>query len=398
MIDFVIEFVKQQFQQNEFFSAGISVTIFTAILYQARALPSKLWLFIKMVTTTKINFNNENKKAFDLLLIYLQKNKPLIRQSKFNAIFTWGNQTDIDAQIGIGYGVHFYRIGKYLCRIYFYVDKDSSSLEKPIERLELTVLSRSKDCKDNLFKHILDKTYNPDDSKSIDVYVSSPYGWECQPIPKRPLDTVFIDSSVKAKLCQQVQMFLDSKEWSHSRGLPWRYSVILDGPPGTGKTSLCTAIASKFNMPLYYLSLNSIDSDTALISTLNKMPERSILVIEDVDCANSESRSVSESNNKSGVSTSGLLNALDGILAPQGRLLIMTTNHYEKLDPALVRPGRADTRITLAPLSDDLAKTMISKIAPNLDVSEVDFAGKTGAEIEAGIKEILASDTTRNGG
>jgi len=42
------------------------------------------------------------------------------------------------------------------------------------------------------------------------------------------------------------------------------------------------------------------------------------------------------------VSFSGLLNALDGVRSQEGRILFMTTNHREKLDPALLRPGRTD--------------------------------------------------------
>ncbi|EME43025.1 hypothetical protein DOTSEDRAFT_72427 [Dothistroma septosporum NZE10] len=46
-----------------------------------------------------------------------------------------------------------------------------------------------------------------------------------------------------------------------------------------------------------------------------------------------------------GVSLSGLLNAIDGVATHEGRVLIMTTNHPEKLDAALVRPGRVDLRV-----------------------------------------------------
>ena len=47
------------------------------------------------------------------------------------------------------------------------------------------------------------------------------------------------------------------------------------------------------------------------------------------------------------MSFSGLLNALDGVASQQGRVVFMTTNHLEKLDPALVRPGRCDIHIRL---------------------------------------------------
>ena len=48
---------------------------------------------------------------------------------------------------------------------------------------------------------------------------------------------------------------------------------------------------------------------------------------------------------RSGVTFSGLLNAIDGVASQEGRLFFMTTNHIEKLDPALIRPGRCDVKV-----------------------------------------------------
>jgi chaperone BCS1 len=52
----------------------------------------------------------------------------------------------------------------------------------------------------------------------------------------------------------------------------------------------------------------------------------------------------SSDGNSGGITFSGLLNALDGVAAQEGKVLVMTTNHVERLDPALVRPGRIDIR------------------------------------------------------
>lgn len=78
---------------------------------------------------------------------------------------------------------------------------------------------------------------------------------------------------------------------------------------------------------------------------MNSVPPKSIILIEDID-AIFVGREVATTN-KCRISFSGLLNALDGVKTQDGRILFMTTNHKDKLDPALLRPGRADKKINL---------------------------------------------------
>lgn len=67
------------------------------------------------------------------------------------------------------------------------------------------------------------------------------------------------------------------------------------------------------------------------------MPQRSLLLIEDVDAFFRE-RDAAHAQVK--LSFSGFLNALDGVATQEGTVLFMTTNHVERLDPALIRAGR----------------------------------------------------------
>ena len=61
------------------------------------------------------------------------------------------------------------------------------------------------------------------------------------------------------------------------------------------------------------------------------------------------------------VTFSGLLNALDGVRSQEGRILMMTTNHREKLDPALLRPGCADMHVELNMASESQMKGLFKK-------------------------------------
>lgn len=58
---------------------------------------------------------------------------------------------------------------------------------------------------------------------------------------------------------------------------------------------------------------------------------------------------------------SGLLNALDGVASSEERIIFMTTNHYDKLDPALIRPGRVDVHELLGDAVGEQAKRLFVK-------------------------------------
>lgn len=96
-------------------------------------------------------------------------------------------------------------------------------------------------------------------------------------------------------------------------------------------------------LDICYLNLsgNELDDDD-LNRALNNAPKNSIILLEDIDGIFVQRDSVSREHSGRHVSFSGLLNALDGVRSQEGRILFMTTNHREKLDPALLRPGRTD--------------------------------------------------------
>jgi len=105
-------------------------------------------------------------------------------------------------------------------------------------------------------------------------------------------------------------------------------------------------------MNLCVLSLQDEDlTEEKLINSMETIPNHSLVLLEDVDAIFIK-REANEKR-KNNLSFSGLLNALDGVRTTDGRILFMTTNHKEKLDPALLRPGRADIHIELKNASCD---------------------------------------------
>jgi chaperone BCS1 len=174
----------------------------------------------------------------------------------------------------------------------------------------------------------------------------------------RPLESVVLAGDTADALLTDVRRFLGSEERYADIGIPWRRGYLLYGPPGCGKSSLAKAIATECRLPLYVLSLTKTDDD-GLHGLLAGVRPRSIVLLEDVEEAIN-----GDPGEREGVTRSGLLNALDGVAATEGRILIMTTNHRDRLDPAVVRPGRADVQLELLPATSDQAARMYRRFFP----------------------------------
>ncbi|KAK6509204.1 hypothetical protein TWF481_003964 [Arthrobotrys musiformis] len=171
----------------------------------------------------------------------------------------------------------------------------------------------------------------------------------------RPISTISLDESTKRALLRDVNEFLNPKapRWYANRGIPYRRGYLLHGPPGTGKTSLSFALGGLFGLPIYCLSLVDAGmTEDKLRLCFGALPSRCIVLLEDIDTVDISRRRDGSSDENKGrgehktqMTLSGLLNAIDGVASHEGRILIMTTNHPEVLDAALVRKGRVDLEV-----------------------------------------------------
>lgn len=158
-----------------------------------------------------------------------------------------------------------------------------------------------------------------------------------------------------------------------NKGVPYRRGYLLHGPPGTGKTSFVQAIAGAMKLNLCYVNLSSdeIDDDN-LNRLLSDAPERSIILMEDIDAMFKDRSTMSQQK----LSFSGFLNALDGVRSQEGQILFMTTNHKDRLDPALLRPGRADVHVNLNYASEKQIKGIFERFYPDEKEKSQEFANK----------------------
>lgn len=168
-----------------------------------------------------------------------------------------------------------------------------------------------------------------------------------QEMPSRSLDSVILPPGQLERIINDIQVFLDSERLYLQRNIPWHRAHLYEGPPGTGKTSLAKAVADHFGLDVYYLPLADLEKDSQLTRTVLDIRPRSLLVIEDIDVFSAATKRTDDED--AGATLSGLLNALDGIATPHGLITVMTSNHPELLDEALLRPGRVDLREHFAP-------------------------------------------------
>ncbi|RMZ87640.1 hypothetical protein DV736_g5131, partial [Chaetothyriales sp. CBS 134916] len=203
---------------------------------------------------------------------------------------------------------------------------------------------------------------------------------------RRPLSSVYLDRNEKNMIMQDIKEYLlpSTAKWYSDRGIPYRRGYLFHGQPGTGKTSLAMALAGHFKLEVYILSLLDSDVNDASLQVLFQSLRPGVIVLlEDIDSAgigrgtedhlgplslDSDSVDSSDDDLHSKISEggrrkemkkrrkrhyftpprltlSGLLNAIDGAGAPEGHILIMTSNKPESLDEALVRAGRVDVRV-----------------------------------------------------
>jgi hypothetical protein len=194
--------------------------------------------------------------------------------------------------------------------------------------------------------------------------------------------SVVMEPEVKARLMADVRCFLDSEAWYRDMGLAWTRGYMFHGPPGTGKTSSGLAMSHEAQMDIYNLDLGAIATDEHLRRLVELIPPRAVVVMEDVDAMSDVvlSREAAlpaaqaplnpvemEPARKVGVTLSGLLNVLDGMVCGHGRVVVMTSNHADRLDPALVRPGRIDMQVLLGRASRRMIADMFALFFPSAD-------------------------------
>jgi hypothetical protein len=216
----------------------------------------------------------------------------------------------------------------------------------------------------------------------------------------RKFSNIFFEG--KDTILHKIDFFLNNRAWYYEYGIPYTLGIGMYGKPGTGKTSFIKCLAKYTGRHVVLLTFKYIRTKKQLEEYFYESQyhvgnepgsigfDQKIIVMEDLDCigdivldrslknsASTESVShddsisiemeilkdkltkneqkikdiVNPENKKKEeedrLTLDDILNLMDGIRETPGRILVITSNHYDRLDPALVRPGRIDMKLPM---------------------------------------------------
>lgn len=190
------------------------------------------------------------------------------------------------------------------------------------------------------------------------------FGWiQSHIVNERPIETIYLPDDNLKKILDDINYFKSKEviQRYQELALTHKRTYLFHGIPGSGKSSLVRGIASQFNMSISILDFDNELTDKSLRNAFKKLPENTILLLEDIDCLFNERKS--HDSMKNSLTFSGLLNALDGVVQNNNTIIIITTNHVEVLDIALKR--RLDVSIEFTYVKKPQVKTMFEKFFPN---------------------------------
>jgi chaperone BCS1 len=289
-------------------------------------------------------------------------------------------------------GRHWFWFGGRPFTVHFYRSREAQGRSsKRDESLTFRTVGRSQEFLRRFVNEVIachEKTLRLDSA----LFVFDEYWTRVQGYIPRLLESVILQPGEKERLTQDIARFKASRKRYSDLGVPYHRGYLLYGPPGTGKTSLVSGLAQWFGMSIYLINLNEFN-DRTLVKAVNDVPQNSVILFEDIDCM-STGKARAEAGERTtnncltsrdekdpvaammSVTLSGLLNVLDGFSAPENVLFVMTTNHYEVLDRALLRPGRIDYRLCMGEASEHQKVELYRRFFPNAsELEALEFVG-----------------------
>jgi len=369
-----IQFLQEQLSNNQFLSGGAVLMIFGGLAAWGRSIPGRLWRWgvHRLFMEVEIPMKDD---AFVWFNDWLADQPYTKNWSRWLTVRTTRKGCHHDGDkpeiiFSPAPGTHW-----LWWKGYFVIvererqedvpnQKNNAASSIPRETFNVSVLTRKRKVIMDLLYEAREKAYPPDDDR---ISIFSPrYGnWEGEIKRRpRPLESVVLRTNVLEGMIADVEKFIKAEDWYIERGIPYRRGYLMYGPPGNGKSSVVVAIASSLRLDICAINLGtSTLGDDDLLQLFSSVPEHSIVLMEDIDCVFDERTASEDKDNK--VTFSGLLNAIDGVMAAEGRLLFMTTNHIERLDAALIRPGRCDVRLKVENADREQARRLFLRFYPD---------------------------------
>jgi len=393
--------------RNEFASGGLLLMAIGAVSVWLRAVPETLWCWIVDQTTMMITVKDDDA-AFTWVKEWFLEQRFLKRIRQLDLDTTVRNERI--AMIPAP-GKHWFWYGGRPFEVWFSrTENTRERTGRRVESLTFRTIGRQRSILERFVDEVVQCHLKRQGVQSH-LYMYND-GWNyVEGYSPRMLDSVVLQPGEKEHLLRDMAQFRRSKKRYAHLGVPYHRGYLFYGPPGTGKTSLVSALAAHFGLSIYTVSLADF-TDRSLMAAVNEVPADSVLLFEDIDCMrSSQSRTPetadgktqpenTEGSSRNGVTLSGLLNVLNGFHAPTGVLFVMTTNHVEKLDEALLRPGRIDYRLYLGDATDQQKIDLYLRFFPVTgEVEAREFVQahddvKTMAEFQGALLALAERDQT----
>lgn len=381
----IYDAVLHQLRNNEMLISFIGTILVGSLLYYLREVPKRTLSYLAYQFTVSLYIYNdthlyEGTLAFLVHEKYITNPRKIMLDGSISNISsdmdnTHDNNSNFEGfnknnklipSLGHGYHMFFYKFIPVIVHNDIGETKSGSSRPKT---LSIIFLCPSKNIGNKFIKDVSRKTNSS--GKYFNVFAFDDWWEKIRSKIKRSFDTVIMERGQKETLINDIDSFFRSKEWYMNVGIPYKRGYLLYGPPGTGKTSFVNAIASQYNLDVYTLNPNSFKSESDFIVAICTIPKGVILLIEDIDAIFDMKRKSMKNNDEDEntelnikVSLSTLMNVLDGMYSPEDTLIFLTTNHPEKLDDALIRPGRVDRKEYFGYMNKTMIEDMFWRFFP----------------------------------
>ncbi len=385
--------------QNQVFVGIGSASIMAGLMWFLRSIPHRLTRYFLAWFTVSVETANDDDTFYWMVRWmaahpYSQKTRRLAMAVASAGADNYpsdlraaGEETKPRFMLSPAAGVHllFYR-GRPVVILRTKGDKTKESFKRS-ETLEIRTIGRSR----AVLHAMIEEAYALSNQRKKDQLVVHTYQFNCWQesvrCAKRPFESVVLSCGLAESIAADAETFAAREQWYSDRGIPWRRGYLFFGAPGCGKSSFVAALASRMNYSVCMLNLSAIASDEDLINAMRSQPEKSLLLVEDVDAGFLQRENAKETR----ITFSAFLNAIDGIAAPTGRILIMTTNHLEKLDPALIRAGRIDMKAEFCLATEQQAASIFLRFFPGMTGEAKAFGIRAAGLAPSRIQEILLS-------